>query len=160
MDGQQRIPILKVGRVLIVPIQVDMDDQTVIHLQERILTAIERIGARGEVRSVAAAIGFPLIDQTRLATVASELARNVVKYARRGRMIAQPTADARGRAGLRLIFEDTGPGIPDIAAAMRDGFSTGRGLGKGLPGSRRLVDEFRIESEVGRGTRVTVVRWL
>ena len=88
--------------------------------------------ARGEVRSVAAAIGFPLIDQTRLATVASELARNVVKYARRGRMIAQPTADARGRAGLRLIFEDSGPGIPDIAAAMRDGFSTGRGLGKGL----------------------------
>src|SRR5437588_9265908 len=116
--------------------------------------------ARGEVRSVAAAIGFPLIDQTRLATVASELARNVVKYARRGRMIAQPTADARGRAGLRLIFEDSGPGIPDIAAAMRDGFSTGRGLGKGLPGSRRLVDEFEIESEVGRGTRVTVVRWL
>ena len=97
--------------------------------------------ARGEVRSVAAAIGFPVIDQTRLATVASELARNVVKYARRGRMIAQPTADARGRQGLRLIFEDTGPGIPDIAAAMRDGFSTGRGLGKGLPGSRRLVDE-------------------
>ena len=112
------------------------------------------------MRSVAAAIGFPLIDQTRLATVASELARNVVKYARRGRMIAQPTADARGRQGLRLIFEDTGPGIPDIAAAMRDGFSTGRGLGKGLPGSRRLVDEFEIESEVGRGTRVTVVRWL
>ena len=92
--------------------------------------------------------------------MASELARNVVKYARRGRMIAQPTADARGRQGLRLIFEDTGPGIPDIAAAMRDGFSTGRGLGKGLPGSRRLVDEFEIESEVGRGTRVTVVRWL
>ena len=116
--------------------------------------------ARGEVRSVAAAIGFRPVDQTRLATVASELARNVVKYARRGRMIAQPTSDARGRAGLRLIFEDTGPGIPDIAAAMRDGFSTGRGLGKGLPGSRRLVDEFEIESEVGRGTRVTVVRWL
>jgi serine/threonine-protein kinase RsbT len=116
--------------------------------------------ARGEVRALAAALGFRVVDQTRLATVASELARNVVKYARRGRMIAQPTADARGREGLRLIFEDTGPGIPDIAAAMRDGFSTGRGLGKGLPGSKRLVDEFEIESEVGRGTRVTVVRWL
>ena len=116
--------------------------------------------ARGEVRALAAALGFRLVDQTRLATVASELARNVVKYARRGRMIAQPTADARGREGLRLIFEDTGPGIPDIAAAMRDGFSTGRGLGKGLPGSKRLVDEFEIESEVGRGTRVMVVRWL
>ena len=116
--------------------------------------------ARGEVRSVAAAIGFRPVDQTRLATVASELARNVVKYAKRGRMIAQPLDAAQGRPGLRLIFEDTGPGIPDINAAMRDGFSTGRGLGKGLPGSRRLVDEFEIESEVGRGTRVTVVRWL
>lgn len=116
--------------------------------------------ARGEVRSIAAWIGFRLIDQTRLATVTSELARNVVKYARRGRMIAQPLDAAQGRAGIRLIFEDSGPGIPDIDAAMRDGFSTGRGLGKGLPGSKRLVDLFEIESEVGRGTRVTVVRWL
>ena len=116
--------------------------------------------ARGEVRALAAALGFRAVDQTRLATVASELARNVVKYARCGRMIAQPLGAAAGRAGLRLIFEDSGPGIPDISAAMRDGFSTGRGLGKGLPGSKRLVDEFEIESEVGRGTRVTVVRWL
>ncbi|HEV3471448.1 MAG TPA: anti-sigma regulatory factor [Pyrinomonadaceae bacterium] len=116
--------------------------------------------ARGEVRRMAAALGFRIIDQTRLATVCSELARNVVKYAKRGRMIAGPLAGPAGRQGLRLIFEDEGPGIPDIEAAMRDGFSTGRGLGKGLPGSRRLVDDFRIESEVGRGTRVTVVRWL
>ena len=116
--------------------------------------------ARGEVRSLAVWLGFRMIDQTRLATVASELARNVIKYARRGRMIAQPLDAAQGRPGLRLIFEDEGPGIPDIAAAMRDGFSTGRGLGKGLPGSKRLVDVFEIESEVGRGTRVTIVRWL
>jgi serine/threonine-protein kinase RsbT len=116
--------------------------------------------ARSEVRAIAGGLGFRLIDQTRLVTVTSELARNVVKYARRGRMIAQPLDAAQGRPGLRLIFEDTGPGIPDIAAAMRDGFSTGRGLGKGLPGSKRLVDLFEIESEVGRGTRVTVVRWL
>jgi serine/threonine-protein kinase RsbT len=116
--------------------------------------------ARGEVRSIAAWIGFRLIDQTRLATVASELARNVVKYARRGRMIAQPLDPSQGRAGLRLIFEDSGPGIPDVSAAMRDGFSTGRGLGKGLPGSKRLVDVFEIESTVGVGTRVTIVRWL
>lgn len=116
--------------------------------------------ARNEVRSIAVWLGFRIIDQTRLTTVASELARNVVKYARRGRMIAQPLDAEQGRAGLRLIFEDEGPGIPDIAAAMRDGFSTGRGLGKGLPGSKRLVDVFEIESEVGRGTRVTVVRWL
>ena len=116
--------------------------------------------ARSEVRAIAARLGFRLIDQTRLVTVTSELARNVVKYAQRGRMIARPMDVAEGRAGLRLIFEDEGPGIPDIAAAMRDGFSTGRGLGKGLPGSKRLVDVFEIESEVGRGTRVTIVRWL
>ena len=116
--------------------------------------------ARGEVRSIAAWLGFRLIDQTRLATVTSELARNVVKYAKRGRMIAQPLDAAQGRPGLRLIFEDSGPGIPDIGAAMRDGFSTGRGLGKGLPGSKRLVDLFEIESAVGVGTRVTIVRWL
>ena len=116
--------------------------------------------ARGEARAAAAAVGFGLIDQTRIATVASELARNVVKYARRGRMIALAAEAASGRRGLRLIFEDSGPGIPDVAAAMRDGFSTGRSLGKGLPGSRRLVDEFEIESSPETGTRVTVVRWL
>jgi serine/threonine-protein kinase RsbT len=116
--------------------------------------------ARSQVRALAAALGFRPLDQTRLATVASELARNIVKYAERGRLIAQPWRDADGREALRLIFEDQGPGIPDISAAMRDGFSTGRGLGKGLPGSKRLVDEFKIESEVGRGTRVTVLRWV
>jgi serine/threonine-protein kinase RsbT len=120
----------------------------------------DMVAARSEVRALAAAVGFRLLDQTRLATVTSELARNILKYAKRGRLIAQPTQGARGRAGIRLIFEDKGPGIPDLDAAMRDGFTTDRGLGKGLPGSRRLVDEFQIESEVGRGTRVTVVRWL
>jgi serine/threonine-protein kinase RsbT len=116
--------------------------------------------ARGEVRALAAALGFRALDQTRLVTVASELARNIVKYAQRGRLIAQPTRSPQGRDGLRLIFEDSGPGIADLESAMRDGFSTSKGLGKGLPGSRRLVDEFAIESTPGRGTRVTVVRWL
>jgi serine/threonine-protein kinase RsbT len=116
--------------------------------------------ARSEVRKMAASLGFGALDQTRLATVTSELASNAVKYGRGGRLIAQPTADARGRAGLRLIFEDEGPGIPDLDAAMRDGFSTAKSLGKGLPGSKRLVDDFRIESAPGRGTRVTVARWL
>jgi serine/threonine-protein kinase RsbT len=115
--------------------------------------------ARNQVRALAAALGFRVIDQTRLATVASELARNVVKYAGRGRLIAQPTEDPNGRQALRLIFEDRGPGIPNIEEAMSDGFSTGRGLGKGLPGSKRLVDEFKIESEIGQGTRVTVLHW-
>jgi serine/threonine-protein kinase RsbT len=115
--------------------------------------------ARNEVRRFAAVLGFRLIDQTQLATVASELARNVVKYGGRGRLIAQSTFEGEGREGLRLIFEDKGPGIKNIEEAMRDGFSTGRGLGKGLPGSKRLVDEFLIESEAGTGTRVTIVRW-
>lgn len=111
------------------------------------------------MRRFAARLGFRVIDQTRLATVTSELARNVVKYGGRGRLIAQPTQPGSGRTGLRLIFEDEGPGIPDLEDAMRDGFSTGRGLGKGLPGSKRLVDEFHIESRMGHGTRVTIVRW-
>lgn len=114
--------------------------------------------ARSEVRHLAAALGFRLIDQTRLATVTSELARNMVKYAMGGRLIAQPTEGTRG-VGLRLIFEDKGPGIPNLQAAMQDGFSTGRGMGKGLPGSKRLVHEFEIESTEGHGTRVTIVRW-
>ncbi|MFL6229308.1 MAG: anti-sigma regulatory factor [Pyrinomonadaceae bacterium] len=116
--------------------------------------------ARGEVRAFAAALGFGTLDQTRLSTVASELARNIVKYAGRGQLIAQPTTGAFGRVGLRLLFEDSGPGIPDIAAAMRDGYTTSNGMGKGLPGSKRLVDEFSIDSAPGRGTRITVVRWL
>jgi serine/threonine-protein kinase RsbT len=116
--------------------------------------------ARNEVRAFAAALGFGLVDQTRLATVASELARNIVKYGSGGRMIAQSTGEPYGRGGLRLIFEDKGAGIANLEQAMRDGFSTGNGLGKGLPGSKRLVHEFKIESEVGRGTTVTVVRWL
>jgi serine/threonine-protein kinase RsbT len=115
--------------------------------------------ARTQVRLVAAALGFRPLDQTRLATVASELARNIVKYGEGGRLIVQPTEDPNGRQALRLIFEDQGPGIPNIEDAMSNGFSTGRGLGYGLPGSKRLVDEFKIESEVGRGTRVTVLRW-
>ncbi|MBA2503753.1 MAG: anti-sigma regulatory factor [Pyrinomonadaceae bacterium] len=116
--------------------------------------------ARNEVRNIAARLGFLLLDQTRLTTVASELARNVVKYAGRGRLITQMASGATGRRGLRLIFEDEGPGIADVDLAMRDGYSTGGGLGKGLPGSKRLVDEFKIESATGRGTRITVVRWL
>lgn len=115
--------------------------------------------ARYEVRLIAGALGFRSIDQTRLATITSELARNIVKYAERGHLTAQK-ATGGVREGLRLVFEDKGPGIPDINAAMRDGFTTGGGLGKGLPGSKRLADEFHIESEVGLGTRVTVIRWL
>ena len=119
--------------------------------------------ARNEVRMIAARLGFRLTDQTRLATVTSELARNIIKYAARGRVFVgevRREGAAGGVKGLRLVFEDQGPGIPDPVAAMRDGFTTGNGLGKGLPGSKRLVDEFALESMPGVGTRVTVVRWI
>ncbi len=116
--------------------------------------------ARNEVRNIASQLGFRIIDQTRLTTVASELARNIVKYAGRGRLITQSASSATGKRGLRLIFEDEGPGIADVDLAMRDGYSTGGGLGKGLPGSKRMVDEFKIESIAGQGTRVTVMRWI
>jgi serine/threonine-protein kinase RsbT len=115
--------------------------------------------ARHEVRLIAAALGFRMIDQTRLATITSELARNIVKYAQRGQLIAQKAVSGH-REGLQLVFEDDGPGIENVDRAMRDGFSTGGGLGKGLPGSRRLADEFAIDSVAGRGTRVTIIRWL
>ncbi|MCP9494736.1 MAG: ATP-binding protein [Pyrinomonadaceae bacterium MAG19_C2-C3] len=115
--------------------------------------------ARNEVRAAAAGMGFSIVDQTRLTTVASELARNIIKYAVRGRVIIG-TVQNDSRKGLRLIFEDNGPGIANTELAMRDGFTTGGGLGKGLPGSRRLVDDFKIESTPDIGTRVTVVRWL
>ncbi len=115
--------------------------------------------ARNEVRAAAVRMGFSIVDQTRLTTVASELARNIIKYAVRGRVIIGMVQDA-SRRGLRLIFEDNGPGIANTELAMRDGFTTGGGLGKGLPGSRRLVDDFKLESTPDIGTRVTVVRWL
>ena len=115
--------------------------------------------ARNQVRAMAPALGLRVLDQTKLTTIPSALARNVIKYASRGRMIAQPVEEASGRVGLRLVFEDEGAGIVNLADVMRDGYSTSRGLGQGLPGSRRLADEFEIESEVGRGTNVTVVRW-
>jgi serine/threonine-protein kinase RsbT len=114
--------------------------------------------ARNSIRQMAADLGFRAIDQTRLATVTSELSRNVVKYAGSGRIIVQALEGIRG-VGLRLTFEDRGPGIDSIEDAMRNGFSTGGGLGIGLPGSKRLVEEFQIESTHGAGTRVTITKW-
>ena len=114
---------------------------------------------RGRVRERAEAVGFGKTDQVRLMTATSELARNIVRYAVKGFVDISPL-DRAGRRGLTVRFEDAGQGIRDIELAMRDGYTTGRGLGKGLPGARRLVDEFDIVSEVGRGTVVTITKWL
>ncbi len=114
--------------------------------------------SRQAVRSWAVELGFSLIDQTKIVTAASELARNTVVYGGGGTMHMQALEDGP-RRGLRLVFEDQGPGIPDIDQALRDGFTSGGGLGLGLGGARRLVNEFAIESQPGQGTKITVVKW-
>jgi serine/threonine-protein kinase RsbT len=114
--------------------------------------------ARQKVRQWAIELKFSLVDQTKLVTAASELARNTLDYGLGGEMTIE-VITAGVKSGLRLTFEDHGPGIPDIEQALKDGYTSGSGMGLGLGGSRRLVNEFGIESEVGKGTRVTVVRW-
>jgi serine/threonine-protein kinase RsbT len=113
---------------------------------------------RSEVRNASIAAGFSLVDQTKFVTAASELARNMVIYGAGGEMQIE-LLESAGRRGVRLAFIDQGPGIPDIDQAMKDGFTTGTGLGLGLGGARRLVNEFTIESKLGHGTRVTIARW-
>lgn len=112
---------------------------------------------RRRVREVANRIGLSLVDQTKLVTAASELARNTLTYGGGGMLQLESLNGPR--TGVRLTFVDKGPGIPDISLALRDGYTTGSGLGLGLSGSKRLVNEFEIDSKVGEGTRVAVTRW-
>ena len=114
--------------------------------------------ARQAVRIFAVEQRFSLVDQTKIVTAASELARNTVEYGGGGTMRLLMLEDG-GRRGVRLIFEDKGPGIADVEGAMRDGFTSGKGLGLGLSGAKRLSSEFAIESRLGEGTRVTITRW-
>jgi serine/threonine-protein kinase RsbT len=114
--------------------------------------------ARQAVRAWATKIGFSLVDQTKIVTAASELARNIIIYAGEGSLLLEDI-DHDERRGLRLTFEDTGPGIPNLELALRDGYTTGGGLGLGLSGARRLSNEFSITSEVGVGTRIVITRW-
>lgn len=116
------------------------------------------VAARQAVRGWAVEAGFSLIDQTKLVTAASELARNTLVHGGGGTMRMELLSQG-GRRGIRLVFEDQGPGIPDVERALRDGYTTGSGMGLGLGGSRRLVNEFDIATETGQGTRVTVIKW-
>lgn len=116
------------------------------------------VAVRQLAREWAVSMGFSLVDQTKLVTAASELARNAVLYGGGGRVRLEALND-KDRRGLRLTFEDDGPGIEDVEQAMKDGFSSGNGLGLGLGGARRLSNEFEISSRVGQGTRVTITRW-
>jgi serine/threonine-protein kinase RsbT len=113
---------------------------------------------RNRVKECAVKIGMSLVNQTKLVTAASELVRNMVKYAGGGKTIIEIISRGRDN-GIRLYFIDKGPGIKDISLAMKDGYSTGKSLGLGLPGAKRLVNEFDIISTVGKGTTVTIIKW-
>jgi serine/threonine-protein kinase RsbT len=114
--------------------------------------------ARQTVRRLAQQLGFGIVDQTKLVTAASELARNTLIYGGGGELRWESVTDGV-RRGLRLHFVDEGPGIPDVQQALADGWSSGTGLGLGLPGAKRLVNDFELDTEIGKGTRVTVTRW-
>lgn len=116
------------------------------------------VNARQAVRSLAVELGFSLVDQTKIVTAASEIARNAVIYGGGG-WAELEAVERVGRKGLRVVFQDEGPGIPDIDQALKDGYTTGAGLGLGLGGARRLVNDFEIQSKPGAGTRITLTRW-
>ncbi|MFL5878156.1 MAG: anti-sigma regulatory factor [Solirubrobacteraceae bacterium] len=116
------------------------------------------VAARREARELAASLGFEPTDLTLLATAISEVARNITAYAGEGEIVVSVRYNG-GRLGIRVVARDAGPGIDDVELALRDGYSTGEGLGLGLPGARRLVDEFAIDTAPGRGTVVTMVKW-
>jgi serine/threonine-protein kinase RsbT len=119
------------------------------------------VAARQRAREAAKGLGFGLVDQSRIATAVSELARNLVRYATGGRgEVLIRTLNAPGLGtGIEIVVRDEGPGIANLEQALRDGFSTGHGLGMGLPGTKRLMDEMTIDSALGRGTTVTIRKW-
>lgn len=131
------------AEVEVVPI---VEEPDVVHVRQR-------------VRARAAELRFSLVDQTKMVTAASELARNALTYGGGGNARIEVLSSGK-RQGLRVTFTDEGPGIANIADAMRDGYTTGTGLGLGLGGAKRLVNDFEIESTVGRGTRIAITRWV
>jgi len=123
-----------------------------------ILTSEDVVRVRQAVRAQAVAAGLSLVDQTKIVTAASEIARNTITHGGGGEVVIETVANPPHK-GVRLVFADRGPGIPDLDLAMTDGYSTGGGLGLGLSGSKRLSNEFAVESTPGQGTKVTLVRW-
>jgi len=123
-----------------------------------ILRAEDIVRMRQAVRERAVAQGFSLVDQTKIVTAACELARNTLDYGGGGEVLIEQLGNGV-RTGLRLTFKDEGPGIPDLEQALRDGYTSGGGLGLGLGGAKRLSNEFHVDTKVGGGTRVTITRW-
>jgi serine/threonine-protein kinase RsbT len=119
------------------------------------------VASRQQARSAAKSLGFGLVDQSRIATAVSELARNIVRYATgsRGEVIISELRSVDTRTGLEIVVRDEGPGIADVSQALRDGYTSGQGLGMGLPGAKRLMDELTIDSAPGHGTSVTIRKW-
>jgi serine/threonine-protein kinase RsbT len=128
------------------------------HETRAVRAGVDVVAVRQAVREWAVSIGFSLVDQTKIVTAASELARNTLQYGGGGTVRLEALNDG-SRRGLRLTFVDEGPGIADVEQALRDGYTTSGGLGLGLGGARRLSNEFAIESQPGTGTRVTITRW-
>lgn len=128
-------------------------------LQFSILNDLDIVMARVEGRNLAREMGFGVIDQARIATAISELTRNIVLYAGTGTITLRPIETAQ-RHGLEIVCADSGPGITDVNLVMREGYSSRRGLGMGLPGTRRLMDEFEIRSKPGQGTLIIARKWL
>jgi serine/threonine-protein kinase RsbT len=132
-------------------------------VQDEVQVAVESesdiVTARQRVRAMAAALGFSSTDQTLVALAVSEIARNIVSYATRG-LVTLSEVEGGGRTGILVVARDEGPGIADIDLAMRDGYSTTRSLGMGLPGAKRVTDEFEIDSAPGRGTTIRMKKWL
>jgi serine/threonine-protein kinase RsbT len=125
----------------------------------RIEREADIVTARQKGRELASAVGFSSTDQTIIALAISEIARNIVSYAHRGGLTLSRVENG-GRRGITIVARDEGPGIPDIELAMRDGYSSTRSLGVGLPGAKRVMDEFDLRSTVGEGTTVTMTKWL
>jgi serine/threonine-protein kinase RsbT len=121
-------------------------------------TSEDLVSLRRVTREFVTALGFSLVDQTKMVTAASELARNALDFAGGGTVKFEEVSNS-GRVGLKITFEDQGPGIPDLELAMKDGFTTRDGLGLGLGGAKRLVNEFEIRTAAGAGTTVTIIRW-
>ena len=121
-------------------------------------TSADIVRVRQAVRQMAVELKFGLVDQTKIVTAASELARNTLDYGGGG-TVKLEELESGSRRGLRLVFEDQGPGIPDLELALKDGYTTGGGLGMGLSGTRRLMSEFEIVSRLGEGTCVTIIKW-
>ncbi len=128
------------------------------HKTMSITRSADIVLVRRAVRQLAVDMKFSLVDQTKIVTAASELARNTLDYGSGGTVKLEALEEGMSR-GLRLIFEDQGPGIPDIELALKDGFTTGCGLGMGLGGAKRLMNQFEIVSQVGEGTRITIIKW-